>query len=63
MDKQFRSQRRLEAGFLVELYKKDANYWHYSDYLTLFVVIGFGSDKSEDMIKIESKIRLKTALD
>lgn len=78
---------RLEAGFPVELYKKDANYWHYSlggeevsignlmnqitnlttgfqnktkdnkpisglhysDYLTLFVVIGFGSDKSEDM--------------
>lgn len=33
----------------MELYKKDANYWHYSDYLTLFVVIDFGSDKSEDM--------------
>lgn len=78
---------RLEAGFPVELYKVNSNYWHYSlgdntaksysalmspiqnagifvnqtkdgkaitglhysDYLTLFVLIGFGSDKSEDM--------------
>lgn len=79
---------RLEAGFPVELYKVNSDYWHYSlgdasakgigalmtqitnggtgflnktksdqeikglhysDYLTLFVIIGFGSNKSEDM--------------
>lgn len=75
---------RLEAGFPVELYKKDEKYWHYtldskeggitgimnkikelsegfqnprnegvfySDYLTLFIILGFQGGKSEDMTR------------
>lgn len=75
---------RLEAGFPVELYKKNEDYWHYtldskeggitgimnkitelsqgfqnpreegifySDYLTLFILLGFQGSKSEDMTK------------